>query len=57
VGAAANQLAGGHTKLACLALAVYVFEVKIGQALHLIPAATANQLVASAKNIEAVIPC
>jgi len=57
VGVTASQLAGGHTKLACLALAFYVFEVKIGQAFHLISTTTANQLVASAKNIEAVIPC
>jgi len=57
VGVAASQLAQGHTKFACGALKAYIFEVQVGEFFHLIPVATANELIASAKNIEAVIPC
>ncbi len=57
VGVAASQLAHGHAKLACGALKTYIVEVQVGEFFKLIPVATANQLIASAKNIEAVIPC
>jgi hypothetical protein len=57
LGGAVSQLSKGHTKVACSLLKTYIFEVQVGEFFKLIPVATANQLIASAKNIEAVIPC
>ncbi|MGH3209016.1 MAG: glycine-rich protein [Trebonia sp.] len=53
---AQHQLAEGHTHLACLALTVFTVEVRL-QTPRYIPAGTAAQLIASARQIQAVLAC